>query len=155
MTLVPNLIHDANPIAPVAHRDSSDGANDAHPVPSLQTLTPGLTEKQHALYLFIAKFTREKGFSPSFDEMAAAMDLKSKSSIHRLIEGLELRGYVRRLGYKARSVEIIEREESSLRSAAAQMLGVLERLQPKIKGDSPFKTLLAERIAQWRDAVMT
>lgn len=152
MTLVPNLIHDANPIAPVAHRDSSDGANDAHPVPSLQTLTPGLTEKQHALYLFIAKFTREKGFSPSFDEMAAAMDLKSKSGIHRLIKDMELRGYVRRLGRKARSVEIIDKGD--LLTTAQSMYLELSKIARTLKPDHPYRDKLDAKLARWRDAVM-
>lgn len=66
-----------------------------------------LTEKQHELLKFICHSVKETGISPSFDEMRKAMNLKSKSGIHRLVTGLEERGYVRRLHNRARAVEVI------------------------------------------------
>ena len=56
-----------------------------------------LTVKQHELLLFINKRLNEAGVSPSFDEMREALDLKSKSGVHRLISALEERGFIRRL----------------------------------------------------------
>jgi repressor LexA len=66
-----------------------------------------LTKKQHELLLFIHKHLQKHGVSPSFDEMKAALELKSKSGIHRLITGLEERGFIRRLAHRARAVEVL------------------------------------------------
>lgn len=59
-----------------------------------------LTKKQYELLMFIEKRLRSTGISPSFDEMKDALDLKSKSGIHRLITGLEERGFIRRLPHR-------------------------------------------------------
>jgi repressor LexA len=66
-----------------------------------------LTLRQHQLLQFIYGYLREHGVPPSFEEMRAALRLKSKSGIHRLITGLEERGYIRRLPYRARALEVI------------------------------------------------
>ncbi|MHC8509604.1 MAG: transcriptional repressor LexA [Rhodospirillales bacterium] len=67
-----------------------------------------LTKKQHELLMYIEKRLRENGVSPSFDEMKEALNLKSKSGIHRLITGLEERGFIRRLPHRARALEIVK-----------------------------------------------
>ena len=64
-----------------------------------------LTKKQHELLLFIHGHLQRHGVSPSFDEMKDALALKSKSGIHRLITGLEERGFIKRLPHRARAVE--------------------------------------------------
>ncbi|WP_019516595.1 transcriptional repressor LexA [Sphingomonas sp. Mn802worker] len=66
-----------------------------------------LTRKQHELICFIEDRLIETGVSPSFEEMKAALDLKSKSGVHRLISALEERGYIRRLPNRARALEIL------------------------------------------------
>lgn len=66
-----------------------------------------LTRKQYLLLLFIDERLRTTGISPSFDEMKDALNLKSKSGIHRLIKGLEERGFLRRLPHRARALEIL------------------------------------------------
>ncbi|GGD03910.1 transcriptional repressor LexA [Aquisalinus flavus] len=66
-----------------------------------------LTAKQRELLVFINQRIRESGVSPSFDEMKEALDLKSKSGIHRLITALEERGFIRRLPHRARALEIL------------------------------------------------
>ncbi|WP_025885984.1 transcriptional repressor LexA [Asaia prunellae] len=66
-----------------------------------------LTRKQHQLLLFIDSYLKRTGFSPSFDEMKEALDLRSKSGIHRLISALEERGFLRRHHHRARALEII------------------------------------------------
>lgn len=65
-----------------------------------------LTKKQYELLLFINRRLNEQGVSPSFDEMKEALGLRSKSGIHRLITGLEERGFIRRLPHRARALEI-------------------------------------------------
>jgi repressor LexA len=65
-----------------------------------------LTKKQYELLLFINERLNEQGVSPSFDEMKEALGLRSKSGIHRLITGLEERGFIRRLPHRARALEI-------------------------------------------------
>jgi repressor LexA len=72
-----------------------------------------LTRKQHDLLKFIHSRLRETGVPPSFDEMKDALDLKSKSGIHRLIVALEERGFIRRLPNRARALEVIRLPESS------------------------------------------
>ena len=67
-----------------------------------------LTNKQHDLLRFIDNQLKSKGVSPSFDEMKNALGLKSKSGIHRLIKGLEERGFIRRLPHRARALEVIK-----------------------------------------------
>ena len=66
-----------------------------------------LTRKQHELLLYIDRHLRETGFSPSFDEMKQALDLRSKSGIHRLILALEERGFLRRKHHRARALEVV------------------------------------------------
>ena len=66
-----------------------------------------LTRKQYDLLMFIHKRVQRDGVSPSFDEMKEALDLRSKSGIHRLITALEERGFIRRLAHRARAVEIL------------------------------------------------
>ncbi|MEM1192484.1 MAG: transcriptional repressor LexA [Pseudomonadota bacterium] len=66
-----------------------------------------LTKKQHDLLIFIDGRIKETGISPSFDEMKEALELRSKSGIHRLITALEERGFIRRLAHRARALEIL------------------------------------------------
>ena len=73
-----------------------------------------LTRKQYALLMFIHECLKETGVSPSFDEMRNAMNLQSKSGIHRLIKALQERGFIRQLPYKARALEILKLPESDL-----------------------------------------
>ncbi|ASY68926.1 transcriptional repressor LexA [Sinorhizobium fredii] len=77
-----------------------------------------LTRKQQELLLFIHERMKESGVPPSFDEMKDALDLASKSGIHRLITALEERGFIRRLPNRARALEVIKLPEAY--SAAAQ-----------------------------------
>lgn len=72
-----------------------------------------LTSKQRELLLFIHQRLGETGVSPSFDEMREALDLKSKSGVHRLISALEERGFIRRLPNRARALEVVKMPESS------------------------------------------
>ncbi|NKB21953.1 MAG: transcriptional repressor LexA [Alphaproteobacteria bacterium] len=67
-----------------------------------------LTKKQYDLLQFIDNHLKSRGVSPSFDEMKDALGLKSKSGIHRLITGLEERGFIRRLPHRARALEVIQ-----------------------------------------------
>ncbi len=72
-----------------------------------------LTRKQYELLMFIHQRVREAGVPPSFDEMKDALDLKSKSGIHRLITALEERGFLRRLPHRARALEVVRLPENS------------------------------------------
>jgi repressor LexA len=72
-----------------------------------------LTKKQHELLMFINQRLTATGVSPSFDEMKDALNLRSKSGIHRLISGLEERGFIRRLAHRARALEVIKLPEES------------------------------------------
>ncbi len=66
-----------------------------------------LTRKQYELLVYLDKQLRKNGVSPSFDEMKDALGLKSKSGIHRLITGLEERGFIHRLPHRARAIEVL------------------------------------------------
>src|ERR1700710_660954 len=72
-----------------------------------------LTRKQYELLRFINERSKEAGVPPSFDEMKDALDLRSKSGIHRLITALEERGFIRRLPNRARAIEVIKLPELS------------------------------------------
>src|SRR5271165_4705842 len=72
-----------------------------------------LTPKQKQLLLFINERIEASGVPPSFDEMKEALDLKSKSGIHRLIMALEERGFIRRLPHRARALEVTRMPERS------------------------------------------
>ena len=72
-----------------------------------------LTRKQHELLMFIHERIKETGVSPSFDEMKEALDLASKSGIHRLITALEERGFLRRLPHRARALEVVRLPEEA------------------------------------------
>ena len=91
-----------------------------------------LTKKQRELLLFINQRLTATGVSPSFDEMKDALSLKSKSGIHRLVSGLEERGFIRRLPHRARALEVVKLPEES----AAGMAGERSRFSPTvIRGD--------------------
>ena len=72
-----------------------------------------LTRKQHELLCYINDHLGETGVSPSFEEMKEALDLKSKSGVHRLISALEERGFIRRLPNRARALEVMRMPEKS------------------------------------------
>lgn len=78
-----------------------------------------LTKKQSDLLRFIHERLKESGVPPSFDEMKEALDLRSKSGIHRLILALEERGFIRRLPNRARALEVLRLPESSSRQSAS------------------------------------
>src|SRR4029079_11187259 len=80
-----------------------------------------LTAKQHELLLFIDKRLGESGISPSFDEMREALDLKSKSGIHRLISALEERGFFLPLPTRARALEVVKLPESRPTAEVVQL----------------------------------
>ena len=79
-----------------------------------------LTKKQRELLLFINQRLTATGISPSFDEMKDALRLKSKSGIHRLVSGLEERGFIRRLPHRARALEVVKLPEESAAAAAGE-----------------------------------
>lgn len=97
-----------------------------------------LTQKQYDLLAFIHERMKESGIPPSFDEMKDALDLRSKSGIHRLITALEERGFIRRLPHRARALEIIRLPDAvapSLRPSGKFSPSVIEgslgRASPK------------------------
>ena len=79
-----------------------------------------LTKKQRELLLFINERLTATGVSPSFDEMKDALNLKSKSGIHRLVGGLEERGFIRRLPHRARALEVVKLPEESAVAPAVE-----------------------------------
>lgn len=76
-----------------------------------------LTAKQYELIRFIQQRLEETGISPSFEEMKEALDLKSKSGVHRLISALEERGFIRRLPNRARALEVVKLPEDAVSNA--------------------------------------
>lgn len=79
-----------------------------------------LTRKQRELLVFITDRIDETGVPPSFDEMKEALNLRSKSGIHRLITALEERGFLRRLPHRARALEVLQRPDAGARPAAGR-----------------------------------
>ena len=87
-----------------------------------------LTAKQHELLLFIHARLENTGVSPSFEEMKEALDLKSKSGVHRLIGALEERGFIRRLANRARALEVVKMPEGG--STKPANVVALEQARP-------------------------
>lgn len=83
-----------------------------------------LTRKQHELIRFIQTRLEESGVSPSFEEMKEALDLKSKSGVHRLISALEERGFIRRLPNRARALEVLRQPDDVSNKAPARAANV-------------------------------
>lgn len=114
-----------------------------------------LTRKQHELLRFIQERLKESGVPPSFDEMKEALDLKSKSGIHRLITALEERGFIRRLPNRARALEVIRQPEQSAGPARGKFSpsvieGSLGRARPAASEEDvamPVSVPLMGRIA--------
>ena len=96
-----------------------------------------LTKKQLDLLEFIHKRVQRDGVPPSFDEMKEALDLRSKSGIHRLITALEERGFIRRLAHRARALEIVK-----LPDAMQTKTGFVPRVMDGDKPDSTPVTAL-------------
>jgi len=99
-----------------------------------------LTRKQHELLIFVHQTLQRTGISPSFDEMKEALDLKSKSGIHRLITALEERGFIRRLAHRARALEVLKLPDSTIpsqvpRRGAFKPTIVPAAIWPAIGGD--------------------
>ncbi len=98
-----------------------------------------LTTKQHELLVFIDRHLRETGCSPSFEEMKDALDLRSKSGIHRLISALEERGFLRRHKHRARALEVLRLSEDFaplLRETQREAPREAQRFSPNvIRGD--------------------
>ncbi len=84
-----------------------------------------LTSKQNELLLFINERLKKDGVSPSFDEMKDALNLASKSGIHRLISALEERGFLRRLAHRARALEVIKLPQTGATSGSSNSKPVL------------------------------
>lgn len=105
-----------------------------------------LTRKQYELLMFIHERVRETGVPPSFDEMKDALDLKSKSGIHRLIIALEERGYLRRMEKRARALEILRLPENvadTLRPATTRSQ-VQRMLHPSARHGRPDARISAD-----------
>jgi repressor LexA len=103
-----------------------------------------LTAKQRELLLFIDQRLGQSGISPSFDEMREALELKSKSGVHRLISALEERGFIRRLPNRARALEVVKLPEA--RPAMSATVTQLRPAAPAPANDT-IELLLAGRIA--------
>jgi repressor LexA len=104
-----------------------------------------LTAKQHELIRFIQARLEETGISPSFEEMKDALDLKSKSGVHRLISALEERGFIRRLPNRARALEVLKQPEdvmlgSSRAGAANDVVG--RTVTPPLAAPSPANDVI-------------
>ena len=94
-----------------------------------------LTAKQRELLIFIDGRLKEDGVSPSFDEMREALDLKSKSGVHRLISALEERGFIRRLPNRARALEVLKIPESGAPRPSARV-GAIRPAAPAAANDT-------------------
>jgi repressor LexA len=100
-----------------------------------------LTRKQHELLMFIHERLKEAGIPPSFDEMKEALDLASKSGIHRLITALEERGFIRRLPNRARALEVLRLPDS----IAPGLAPVSKKFSPSVIEGSLGKKVEAVR----------
>ena len=103
-----------------------------------------LTKKQLDLLEFIHKRVQRDGVPPSFDEMKIALDLRSKSGIHRLITALEERGFIRRLAHRARAIEIVRLPDSMSSETSG---GFRPRVIDGDLSDTPVRPAAAEPVS--------
>lgn len=112
-----------------------------------------LTPRQMELLTFITEYVRRNKVPPSFDEMREALELRSKSGIHRLIQGLEERGFIRRLPYRARAIELLKGADGVGEPLAAEApadslpddeSNVVRADFQKIRTPEPFKNSIFE-----------
>ena len=96
-----------------------------------------LTRKQHELLTFIQNRLEDSGISPSFEEMKEALDLKSKSGVHRLISALEERGFIRRLPNRARALEVLRAADGNPLKAAPAAPAALASLAANSNSVAP------------------
>jgi repressor LexA len=95
-----------------------------------------LTRKQHELLIFIDRHLKTTGFSPSFEEMKDALNLRSKSGIHRLISALEERGFLQRRHHRARALEVVRLPEGLVEAPADAPAAIAPSFAPNvIRGD--------------------
>ena len=99
-----------------------------------------LTRKQYELLMFIHERVRESGVPPSFDEMKEALDLKSKSGIHRLITALEERGFLRRMEKRARALEVLKLPDNMAETLRPATTRSQAQRAPAIRGRSGADT---------------
>ena len=113
-----------------------------------------LTRKQHELLMFINERLQAGGVSPSFEEMKEALDLKSKSGVHRLVNALEERQFIRRLPNRARALEVLRFPETGAAKAPARQTRVVPAanddvitlpLHGKIAAGMPIEALESDR----------
>src|SRR6476659_4434058 len=102
-----------------------------------------LTAKQRELLQFITVRLEDSGVSPSFEEMKDALDLKSKSGVHRLISALEERGFIRRLANRARALEVVKLPETR----ASATVTPLRSVTPAVAANDVMEIPLHGRIA--------
>ena len=100
-----------------------------------------LTKKQKELFDFLRKYILENEYSPSFEEMKSAVNLKSKSGIHRLITSLEQRGYIKRLKHKARAMEIIKNNQNNDKVSSSEDIFVNIPLIGAIAAGNPMEAI--------------
>ena len=109
-----------------------------------------LTRKQHELLMFIHERIKETGVSPSFDEMKHALDLASKSGIHRLITALEERGFLRRLPHRARALEVTKLPSSATPASARIQVfkpNPAEKIRPALAANTSRELPILGKIA--------
>jgi repressor LexA len=114
-----------------------------------------LTRKQYDLLHFIHKRLQRDGVPPSFDEMKEALDLRSKSGIHRLITALEERGFIHRLPHRARAIEIVRLPETLDSSGVFQPEVVAGNRVPRPAGPAPVEAASIELPVMGRIAAGT
>jgi repressor LexA len=106
-----------------------------------------LTRKQHDLLLFIHDRLEKSGVSPSFEEMKEALELKSKSGVHRLIRALEERSFIRRLPNRARALEVVRMPERSIPVRTSDATASATKPLPMPANDAVVDLPLHGRIA--------
>lgn len=107
-----------------------------------------LTAKQHELLIFIQNRLEETGISPSFEEMKDALDLRSKSGVHRLISALEERGFLRRLPNRARALEVLKQPEDVVSKGVRAPVAAANDAVSRVAAPPPAPRMAANDIVE-------
>lgn len=113
----------------------------------------GLTKKQAELFFFIKTFLAESGVGPSYDEMALAAGLKSKSGVHRLVTALEERQLIRRIPGRKRTIEVIDPNSNALGFLASDVLNIVHWTARN--NNMLPEALVAQIVLEWSRTALT
>jgi len=141
-------------VGPATRAEHYEGKADRAPIQPLPLpATPGLTRKQRDCLVFIDSYIRTHHISPSYEEIADGIGLRSKANIVRLIAALRYRGYVSNASHASRSIKVLAAPRPGLLATFNDMHAVFSEVVDSFPDEFAAKAILKTQLAAWRAAV--